>query len=466
MQEKLVFFVHGLGGDPDATWGSFAELLKCDPDIRDTSVGYFSYPTSLFRLPFSRKAPSVQTLAGALQTIIENRYPRCHEITMVCHSLGGLIGKQYLIDQVEQGRPLRVKSLLLFAVPNNGAGLASIADSISWRHGQLRQLCRNSDVVRSIATTWQRRQMTGKVDVRYVVAGLDNVVDEHSARESWGNVTVEVIPDHNHRSVVKPAAANDLSYLILKNTLLNRAQAATDKPWSSIKAPGDDLLGTVFPSPPQQDVRVAVSALLRISDGDSYVLVRNLHRRESFAPIGGVYKCYTDGRIRLDSLDFRAQATDADMEGDVRGFVPHERLDEFITWFNEGHGRESAGECLQRELREETAEAGLKIESEKLTGLRFAHVRTIREGPEPISGESYLQYRVFDVYDLVVESAYGREVLRKIQAHANLGKKMIWATSQDIIRGRDRSGRVIGAHTPYLFGQRRYRSQDPAFIVG
>jgi predicted alpha/beta hydrolase family esterase len=126
------------------------------------------------------------------------------DIVLVCHSLGGLIGKQYLIDQIEQERQLRVKSLVLFAVPNNGAGLAAVAFCISWRHGQLRQLCRQSDLVRGIATTWHRRNIAEKVNVYYVVAGLDGVVDEHSAREMWGNVRVEVVADCDHRSIVKP----------------------------------------------------------------------------------------------------------------------------------------------------------------------------------------------------------------------------------------------------------------------
>ena len=151
-------------------------------EVRHVELGYFGYPTSLLRFPFSRKSVRVQTLSGALHTLIENFYPNCQEITLVCHSLGGLIGKQYLIDQIEQERPLRVKSLILYAVPNNGAGLAAVGTLISWRHGQLQQLCRDSDLVRNISTTWQRRRLTEKVEVRYVIAGLDRVVDEHSAR--------------------------------------------------------------------------------------------------------------------------------------------------------------------------------------------------------------------------------------------------------------------------------------------
>lgn len=138
----------------------------------------------------------------------------------MCHSLGGLIGKRYLIDQVEQSKTLRVKGLVLYAVPNNGAGLASVGNFISWRHGQLRQLCRQSDLVRTISTSWHRQQMAERLHVSYVVAGLDTVVDEFSARDSWGNVAVDVVADCDHRSIVKPMLSSDLAYTILRNKLL------------------------------------------------------------------------------------------------------------------------------------------------------------------------------------------------------------------------------------------------------
>jgi hypothetical protein len=248
--------------------------------------------------------------------------------------------------------------------------------------------------------------------------------------------------DRNHRKVV--------------------AVAAKAEPPSAALAPNALVLGAVFPVLPHQDIRVAMCALIRIASGDRYVLIRNLHRPESFAPIGGVYKYFKGGRAKLDTLEFRPQEINSDMTNDVRGFLPYKNLDEFINWFDKGDGRESAQECLQRELGEELAEAGLEPESAELSGVQFSFVRTVREGPEAIAAESYIQFRIFDIYDMVVESAREHNLLLKIQAHATIGKDLCWATSNEIIRGRSRSSHIIGAHTPYLFGQTRYRPQDPA----
>lgn len=64
---------------------------------------------------------------------------------------------------------------------------------------------------------------------------------------------------------------------------------------------------------PQKEIRVAMAALIRITSGDNYVLIRNLHRPESFAPLGGVYKYFDEARHPLDTCEFRAQVVDADM---------------------------------------------------------------------------------------------------------------------------------------------------------
>jgi len=50
---------------------------------------------------FSRKMPKIQELAAALKTEINNRYADFESIVLVCHSLGGLIARKYLLDEVK-----------------------------------------------------------------------------------------------------------------------------------------------------------------------------------------------------------------------------------------------------------------------------------------------------------------------------------------------------------------------------
>ena len=58
------------------------------------------------------------------------------------------------------------------------------------------------------------------VDVRYVVAGQDRVVDKQSAIHQWGNTKVDSILDAGHVSVVKPQLPTDLAFLILRRFVL------------------------------------------------------------------------------------------------------------------------------------------------------------------------------------------------------------------------------------------------------
>jgi phosphoserine phosphatase/pimeloyl-ACP methyl ester carboxylesterase len=221
MGKATIVFVHGLGGDPATTWGRFPELINSDIELKDFEMGTFGYPTSLFRLPFFRKYPKIQTLSDALRTLLDVRFGDRKDVILVCHSLGGLIARRYLVEEIKHKAELRVRGLLLYAVPNDGAGLAGVASYISWRHNQLRQLCEDSDLLRDLESDWETNEMGGRVKVRYVVGALDRVVSEKSARSSWGELNVDVVADRGHIEIVKPRDPEDLPYLIFRKFVLS-----------------------------------------------------------------------------------------------------------------------------------------------------------------------------------------------------------------------------------------------------
>ena len=98
MKSQLLLFIHGLGGNPASTWGAFPELVSADAKLESrVDLGFFEYPTSVFPILFFRKLPRIQALARALRTQIENAFKDYESIILVCHSLGGLIARRYLI---------------------------------------------------------------------------------------------------------------------------------------------------------------------------------------------------------------------------------------------------------------------------------------------------------------------------------------------------------------------------------
>lgn len=214
-----------------------------------------------------------------------------------------------------------------------------------------------------------------------------------------------------------------------------------------------------------QDIRVSLSAFLRVAQGDSYLLVRSLHRREAFGPIGGVYKYAGSARRHLDELQFRPQGSSAskDMSHDLRGFLPRRKLLAFLKWFDEGKEREDHTTCLRRELMEELREARVAQGRTLPQLVQFDQLRRIQEGPARAVGQPFTQYRIFDVFDISDPSSEAIAFFADLRAVAETHKDLLLATSREIIAGRSTDGRVIGHHAGYLFGRRRVRPDEPQF---
>ena len=88
MKDRLLLFVHGLGGAGEATWRArdelgFPELIRSDAALWDAAdVEYFEYPTSVLRFSFVKKPPSVMSLAEGLRTQIDGKYREYKSIAL------------------------------------------------------------------------------------------------------------------------------------------------------------------------------------------------------------------------------------------------------------------------------------------------------------------------------------------------------------------------------------------------
>ena len=216
---------------------------------------------------------------------------------------------------------------------------------------------------------------------------------------------------------------------------------------------------------PSTHMRVAFSALLRIADSDQYLLVRNLHRPETFGPFGGVYKYFDDAQPALDNFDFHTQAIGpgSDMKNDLRGFLPRKNLSKLVSWYQKQTDRESFKQCVCRELKEELLEINLPRNIRCPEELHFRLVRVVAEGPESVPGQLYSQFRIFEIYDLFPRSTDISRFLRQLVKAARRNNNLLLANAQEIIVGRAKTGEVIGNHAGYLIGRKRIRPDTPAF---
>jgi hypothetical protein len=212
-----------------------------------------------------------------------------------------------------------------------------------------------------------------------------------------------------------------------------------------------------------KDMRVAFSALLRIEHEGRYVLVRNLHRPESFGPFGGVIKYHPEAKQELDRCEFAPQVLDLDMKHDLRGFLPEKHAAKLYAWYNERVNRELADACLRRELREELQEVGLSSRVKVPRDLRVQLVRRVVEGPEVRPGHEYRQFRIFEVYDPILDTKGAKAMSKEIVKAASAHKDLVLASPQEIRIGRCQTGELLGHHCCYLLWERPLRQETPAF---
>ncbi len=214
-EKVLVLFIHGLNGRKK-TWDIFAKKLHSTTQIKELyDVQYFVYPTYFFENIF-KPLPNIQTIADGLKSHIDLNCSNYNKIILACHSMGGLIGRRYLLHHVKtmKQQQLKVKALLLYATPNNGSDLAKVNVFNPW-HKQIKQLRKQSDFIDDLNEDWDIFKLKNLIDTTYIIAGRDAVVNRLSAKHFWGNQATVTNIDKSHIGVVRPLTDDDVSLKIL-----------------------------------------------------------------------------------------------------------------------------------------------------------------------------------------------------------------------------------------------------------
>jgi SMODS-associated NUDIX domain len=212
-------------------------------------------------------------------------------------------------------------------------------------------------------------------------------------------------------------------------------------------------------------IRISMSVLLRIRDDDRLVLFHLASRPGAFGPPGGVLKYFPPATVVLDELGFRPERSNRQpnpTREDLRGFLPASELRRFLRWHDSGAYRETAVECLTRELVEELAEVGLPHLCHGTHVAPFVHLRTVGEGPQEVSGQTYRQYRRFEVYDLVAPDSDMLWLRQELVAAGSdpAVPLVICVDREGVLHGRHETA-LIAPHTAFLLGHERVRQDIP-----
>jgi hypothetical protein len=217
-------------------------------------------------------------------------------------------------------------------------------------------------------------------------------------------------------------------------------------------------------------VRVSCSSLLRLKDGNRYlVFALGADYGGEFGPPGGVIKYTSNATSRLLDFTFEQETSvtelERDHERDLRGFILAKDVPRFLAWWRTTNDREHSEDALCRELLEELPQVNMAdcvgvVEHMKLTKDK----QTILEGPRrvPTTTGSYYQVRLFRVLEPRLSDPATSDAVRALQRSAHLSGKAAFVSAEEIAEGRNRLG-TIGGHSEYLVGRKRRRFEPPGF---
>lgn len=239
-RNNLVVFIHGFTG-AEETWvneegKSFAEMLLNFEEIQlnydFAEVIYYSkimdfqktksaskFIKNLFKRSTKavKKNVEINELAKFVRSLIHYNCESYENIIVIAHSMGGLVAKALVIDEIKNTSTKKVKKYISLAVPHSGSNFAVIAGSI-FTNPQVIDLEPLSEAVKSLNEDWLRLQDALPSSL-YIYGQYDTIVPKTSA-VPIGIVDDCIVPcDEDHNSITKPLAADRLCFLAVKKEL-------------------------------------------------------------------------------------------------------------------------------------------------------------------------------------------------------------------------------------------------------
>ena len=231
-----VIFVHGLGGDPFATWwhdedqpkSSFPFWLAADfPHVAVHCLAYDASPSKWL----GSSMPLVDRATNVL-TRFEAEGIGGRPLFFVCHSLGGLVVKQALRSALELGESAwreivaNTRGIVFLATPHTGARLADYMGALgailrlSVTIGELEA---SAPALRDLNVWYRQNAKDLGIETLAMFETRDTrgvrVIDESSADAGHG---VPRAIDADHFSICKPGLRSDLVYGTVMNFIARR----------------------------------------------------------------------------------------------------------------------------------------------------------------------------------------------------------------------------------------------------
>lgn len=236
---NLILFIHGFTGNIENTWtnkngNSFPVLLLEDNYIKENfDIASYSYFTTLLNLFADTKEKfrfikslirkethkkeknlDINELSNNLSTHIRFTLKQYDNIYIIAHSMGGLIIKNLINNEISKNGATKIKLFVSLAVPHHGAELAVFGKLIS-SNLQILNLNPVQEFITSMNQNWI--SLDEKPTTKYLYGTYDDFVTKHSA-VAVDKIEKDIIsvPD-DHTSISKPKDSSSIVYNIVKS---------------------------------------------------------------------------------------------------------------------------------------------------------------------------------------------------------------------------------------------------------
>ncbi|WP_066065230.1 ABC-three component system protein [Neobacillus soli] len=259
-KENLIIFVHGFTGDK-STWTnsdgkSFPEMLKEENEIcKNFDIAYFDYFTKLVDLRKTRLSTSfvgnlfgqsikakknigINKLGEFFKAAIDIYCSDYKNIIIVAHSMGGLVSKAYILNELKEYSNTKVKLFISLAVPHNGSNWAHIGKALFKKNPQIIDLKPLSELLKILNDEWIQIKVE-KPKTIYYYGNFDDIVKEESAISYQVEKQFKIPCDEDHLSISKPTK-DSLVYQGVKKNLIEFITDLNFKKKMSSKSFEDD----------------------------------------------------------------------------------------------------------------------------------------------------------------------------------------------------------------------------------
>lgn len=222
-KKNLIIFIHGFLGS-EKTWKKdnsmpLIDYLIADKEIYNNfNIALFEYHTDLLSLfPKTnnllnflnkKKNPinlSINRLSQLLESRIQYTCADYENIILIGHSMGGLVAKRFILDDLNKNSDSKVKLYVSLATPHSGSIIANFGKLLI-KNIQTNDLAALSDSISTMNDEWVKNKNLPKRI--YGQGAYDQIVSKQSSIALDSEKQSVIYSDDDHFSIIVPKEKN------------------------------------------------------------------------------------------------------------------------------------------------------------------------------------------------------------------------------------------------------------------